>query len=98
MSLPAHQQQVDRFLRYPGVSKLANHPKLIAVKNDPVVSELLLSQSYIKLLRHEKVLALSNDEEFNGLIRKMEFEKALDHAIAPDASPPTRAAAPEKVQ
>lgn len=78
---------VERFLAYPGVAKLASHPKLIAVRNDPSVSELLLSQSFVKLLRHDKVLALANDEEFNSLIKKMEFDNALDHALKGDKPP-----------
>lgn len=84
-------EAVERFLRYPGVGKLASHPKLVAVKNDPEVGELLLNGSYIKLLRHEKVLALANDEEFNALVKKMEFEKALDNSLksdVPAAKPP----------
>jgi hypothetical protein len=86
---------VERFLAYPGVDKLTSHPKLVAVKNDPEVAELLTSHSYIKLLRHEKVLALSADQEFNGLIKRMDFEKALDHALrgggtAPTPQPPGR--------
>lgn len=85
-------EAVDRFLSYPGVGKLANHPKLVAVRDDPEVGELLLNGSYVRLLRHEKVLALASDEEFNGLVKKMEFEKALDHSLksdAPAAHPPT---------
>ena len=72
---------VDRFLSYPGVEKLATHPKLVAVKNDPEVSQLLESRSFIKLLRQEKVVALANDQEFGALMKKMDFEKALDHAL-----------------
>lgn len=75
---------VDRFLSYPGVEKLATHPKLVAVKNDPEVFQLLNDASYVKLLRHDKVLALANDTEFKALMEKMEFEKALDFALKPD--------------
>jgi len=89
-------EAVDRFLRYPGVDKLATHPKLIAVKNDPVVNDLLMSGSYVKLLRHEKVVALANDEEFNGMVKEMEFEKALDHALKPAPPPLTPPETPEK--
>jgi hypothetical protein len=84
-------EALDRFLAYPGVGKLANHPKLVAVRNDPEVGELLINGSYVKLLRHQKVIALANDEEFNSLVRKMEFEKALDHSLKPEepaARPP----------
>lgn len=74
---------VDRFLSYPGVEKLVSHPKLIAVKNDPEVAELLNNHSFVKLLRHEKVLALATDGEFNTLMKQMKFEQALDFALKP---------------
>jgi hypothetical protein len=80
-------EAVDRFLAYPGVEKLASHPKLIAVKNDPAVAELLLNRSFVRLLRHEKVVALANDAEFNALVKQMQFEKALDHALKPEKLP-----------
>lgn len=89
-------EAVDRFLRYPGVEKLATHPKLVAVRNDPEVSKLLEETSFVKLLRHEKVVALANDPEFSALMKKMEFEKALDHALKGDATP-TTPVSPEKV-
>ena len=78
---------VDRFLSYPGVEKLVSHPKLIAVKNDPEVAELLNNRSFVKLLRHEKVLALATDGEFNTLMKQMKFEQALDFALKPPAAP-----------
>jgi uncharacterized membrane protein required for colicin V production len=77
----SRQDAVDRFLAYPGVGKLTSHPKLLAVRNDSEVANLLLSHSFVRLLRHEKVLALANDKEFNALVKEMEFEKALDHAL-----------------
>lgn len=80
-------EAVDRFLAYPGVEKLASHPKLIEVRNDPSVGELLLSRSFVRLLRHEKVVALANDAEFNALVKQMQFEKALDHALKPEKLP-----------
>lgn len=89
-------EAVDRFLSYPGVEKLAMHPKLVAVKNDPEVFKLLNDASYVKLLRHEKVLALASDAEFKALMEKMEFEKALDFALKPAAAPaPAPGAGPQ---
>lgn len=76
-------EAVDRFLSYPGVEKLSKHPKLLAVKNDPAVAQLLASNSFIRLLRHEKVLALAGDAEFNALMQQMEFDKALEFALTP---------------
>ncbi len=79
--MASRPEAVDRFLSYPGVAKLAKHPKLVAVKNDPEVFKLLESRSFVKLLRHEKVLALATDAEFKEEMSKMEFEKALDFAL-----------------
>jgi hypothetical protein len=76
-------EAVDRFLAYPGVDQLVSHRKLIAVRDDPEVAELLRNRSFMRLLRHEKVLALATDDEFNALMKKMQFEKALDHALEP---------------
>ena len=74
-------EAVDRFLSYPGVAKLAQHPKLVALKDDPEVLKLLESSSFVKLLRHAKVLALASDADFKAEMEKMEFEKALDYAL-----------------
>ena len=87
-------EAVDRFLSYPGVEKLAMHPKLVAVKNDPEVFKLLNDGSYVKLLRHDKVLALATDAEFKALMEKMEFEKALDFALKHDKQSPPAAPVP----
>ena len=87
-------EAVDRFLAYPGIEKLAMHPKLVAVKNDPEVFKLLNDGSYVMLLRHEKVLALASDTEFKALMEKMEFEKALNFALKPDGQSPALAPLP----
>jgi uncharacterized membrane protein required for colicin V production len=79
--MASRPEAVDRFLRYPGVAKLAQHPKLVEVKNDPEVLKLLENHSFVKLLRHEKVLALATDPDFKAAMEKMEFEKALDFAL-----------------
>ncbi len=79
--MASRSEAVDRFLAYPGIAKLAQHPKLVAVKNDPEVLKLLEGHSFVKLLRHEKVLALASDAEFKAAMEKMEFEKALDFAL-----------------
>ncbi len=77
----SREESVERFLAYPGIATLARHPKIISLKNDHEVSELISSKSYLKLLRNEKVVALANDAEFAAQIKAMDFEKALDHAI-----------------
>jgi uncharacterized membrane protein required for colicin V production len=81
--MASRPEAVDRFLSYPGIDQVANHPKLLALRADPQVSDLLLSKSYFRLLRHEKVVALAADQEFASQITRMDFDKALDFALAP---------------
>lgn len=75
------QEALNRFLAYPGVESLASHPKLLALRMDPSVGELLANNSYLKLLRHEKVVALASDPEFAAEIKKINFEEALNAAL-----------------
>ncbi len=77
----SRQESLNRFLAYPGVEGLANHPKLTALRMDPTVGELLANNSYLKLLRHEKVVALASDPEFAAEIKKVNFEEALNAAL-----------------
>lgn len=77
----ANPDALNRFLAYPGVEKLANHPKLVALRNDPSVSALLASNSYLKLLRHDKVVSLAGDPEFAAEIKKVDFDDALTAAL-----------------
>lgn len=72
---------VERFTDYPGISELANHPKITALKTDPEISDLLASKSYFRLLRHDKIVALANDPVFAAEIKKLDFDKALDFAL-----------------
>lgn len=79
--MASSQESLDRFLEYPGVAKLASNPKLLALRSDPSVSELLAKNSYFKLLRHEKVVELASDPEFAAEIKKVDFDEALNAAL-----------------
>ncbi len=79
--MASHQEAVDRFLAYPGIAQVANHPKLLELRADPEVSKLLANGSYFRLLRHEKIVALASDPEFAAQIKKTDFDKALDYAL-----------------
>ena len=80
-------EAVDRFLKYPGISDLTNHPKIVELATDPEVSKLLASQSYFRLLRNEKVVGLASDPGFAEQLKRTDFQQAIDHALtAPPAS------------
>lgn len=82
------EKSVDRFLNYPGVKPLLDHPKIAALQNDPDITRDILSRNYFALIRNPHIITAANDTEIGELMRKFEFEKALDFAIrGPDKDP-----------
>ena len=85
-------EAVDRFLTYPGISDLTNHPKIVELASDPEVSKLLASQSYFRLLRNEKVVGLASDPGFAEQLKRTDFQQAIDHALT---APPAKRREPQ---
>ena len=77
----SNEQSIDRFLAYPGVKKLTEHPKIAALQNDPDIARDLIAQNYFALVRNERIIRAANDHEIAELMAKFEFEKALDYAL-----------------
>ena len=78
----SNEQSIDRFLAYPGVKTLTEHPKIAALHNDPEIAKNLIAQNYFALVRNEHILRAANDREIGELMTRFEFEKALDYALA----------------
>ena len=76
------EQSIDRFLSYPGVKTLTQHPKIAALHDDPDIAKNLIAQNYLALVRNEHIIRAANDREIGELMAKFEFEKALDYALA----------------
>ena len=84
----SNEQSIDRFLAYPGVKTLTQHPKIAALHDDPEIAKSLVAQDYFALVRNEHIIRAANDREIGELMVKFEFEKALDYALAkPPAQP-----------
>ena len=76
------EQSIDRFLTYPGVKTLTEHPKIAALQKDPEIAKNLIAQDYFALVRNQHIIRAANDREIGELMAKFEFEKALDYALA----------------
>ncbi len=77
----ADPKLVERFTAYPGAQALMEHPRMIALRDDPAVQSIVLSRNYLALLTNERVTAALNDPELGDLVKKFELEKALDFAL-----------------
>jgi Colicin V production protein len=78
----SNEQSIDRFLAYPGVKTLTEHPKIAALHSDPEIAKNLIAQDYFALVRNEQIIRAANDREIGELMTKFEFEKALDYALS----------------
>lgn len=81
---------LQRFMTFPGVKPLAEHPKMLALRDDPQVARDVLAGNYLDLLKNPRVLQVANDAEIMGLLQKLEFEKALDYALGRAENAPIR--------
>jgi hypothetical protein len=80
--LLANAEHVERFMSYPGAQPIAEHPKIVALRNDPEIVREVTSRNYLALLRNKHLVHAANDPEVNRLVKKFELQKALDYALA----------------
>lgn len=74
---------MQRFLSFPGADALSKNPKVVALRNDPDITELVQKQQFMALLQHPKLVAAANDPTVAQLVKKFDLEKALDYALGP---------------
>ena len=77
-------ERAARFLSYPGVTELANHPKLLALRADPEVVDMLEQGRLWALLQDDRLIEAANDPELAREIRSLDINAALDHALRED--------------
>ena len=80
-AMASDDKKVDRFLSYPGVKPLLEHPKIAALQHDQSIAKDIVNRNYFALIRNPKIVTAANDREIGELMKKFEFEKALDYAL-----------------
>jgi membrane protein required for colicin V production len=81
-------RSAERFLSYPGSQRLARSPEIIALRDDPEISQLIDQQRFLDLLQNPKVIRALNDPAFAAEVHRFDFQKALDYALQSKSSPP----------
>ena len=74
-------QRAERFLSFPGARELSDHPKIVALRNDPEISEMIAQGRYLDLLHNEKIRDAANDPGLREQIAKFDLQQALDYAV-----------------
>jgi membrane protein required for colicin V production len=80
-TVAANPRSAERFLNYPGARELTENPKIVALRNDPEIIELIQQQRYLQLLQNPKLIEAMNDPTLASQVRSFDFQKALDYAL-----------------
>src|SRR5712692_6304547 len=74
-------QNAERFLSFPGARELSEHPKVVALRNDKEISEMIAQGRLLELLHDPRIIDAANDPALVELLKKFDLNAALDYAI-----------------
>ena len=57
----SNPQSADRFLSFPGARELSEHPKIVALRNDPEIEDLFTHERFLDLLQDQRIIDALND-------------------------------------
>ncbi|MEY2519170.1 MAG: hypothetical protein QOF24_929 [Verrucomicrobiota bacterium] len=79
-TVSANPESARRFLSFPGAIELSQHPKIVALRNDREVADLIAQGKLLELLRHPRVLEAANDPTLVERVKQFDLKKALEFA------------------
>jgi len=71
----------ERFLSFPGAREISEHPRVVALRNDRQVMELIASGQIFELMKNQRVIDALNDPSLQARIKKFDLQRALDYAL-----------------
>lgn len=80
-TIAANPQYAERFLEYPGAKELAEHPKVMALRNDQEISQMLSQGQLLELIQDHRIIDAANDPELRQRLKKFDVNAALTYAV-----------------
>ena len=80
-TVAANPQYAERFLEYPGAKELSEHPKIIALRNDPEISQMFAQGQLLELVQDHRIIDAANDPELRERLKKFDVNAALTFAV-----------------
>ena len=77
----SNPQAAERFLSFPGAHDLSEHPKIVALRNDQGISEMLGQGRFLELLQDSRIIDAANDADLRDRLKKFDLNAALDYAV-----------------
>jgi uncharacterized membrane protein required for colicin V production len=77
----SNPESAQRFLSFPGARELSEHPKIVALRDDPSIQDLIARGRFIELLQDQKIIDAANDPALFDQIKKFHLQEALDYSL-----------------
>jgi uncharacterized membrane protein required for colicin V production len=77
-------ETAQRFLSFPGARELGENPKIVELRNDPEIADLIAQGRLLDLLQNDKIRAAANDPAVQERMKKFDLQGALDYALKRD--------------
>jgi hypothetical protein len=76
----SNPESAQKFLTFPGAHELSEHPKIVALRDDRQISDMMAQGRFLDLLRDQRIIDAANDPALASQIKKFDLQKALDYA------------------
>jgi hypothetical protein len=60
---------------------LSEHPKIVALRDDPEISDMIAQRRFLDLLQDQRIIDAANDPALASQIKKFDLQGALDYAV-----------------
>ena len=79
-AVAANPQNAERFLSFPGARELSEHPKIIALRNDQEIAQMLAQGQFLELIQDHRIVDAANDPDLKARLKKFDLNTALNYA------------------
>ena len=80
-SVLSSPERTQKFLTFPGARELTEHPKVVALRSDPEIADLIAQGRFMDLLQNPRVIEAVNDPVLGARIKKFDIQRAFDYAL-----------------
>ena len=76
----SNPETAQQFLSFPGARELSEHPKIVALRNDPEIAQMIAQGRFLELIRDPRVVDAMNDPTLAERVKGFDLKKALEYA------------------
>jgi uncharacterized membrane protein required for colicin V production len=76
----SNPETAQQFLSFPGARELSEHPKIVALRDDPEIAKMIGQGRFFELIRDPRVVDAMNDPTLAEQVKRFDFKKALEYA------------------